>query len=93
MVVKVKFCKFIALICFCSLLVFSSGCRSLFISDPHKKAEKAERRKELEAQKNYQSFIKAHYKNQDKKTRKRMKKNLRKAKKQNKKKKSGWDCR
>ena len=88
-----KFSKFIALLLIVGLVLLNSGCRTIFLKNPEKKAQKAQEKEEKQFQKNYAKIKKAHLKNQDKATRKRMKKKLRQAKKTNKKKKSDWDCR
>jgi len=90
---NLKFCKFIALILLLGNLILLGSCRTLFVNHPEKKAAKAQKKEDREFQKNYDAIVKAHYKNQDKKTRKRMKKNLRKANKNKEKKKDGWECR
>jgi hypothetical protein len=91
---KLKFYKFIILFLVGSILLISSGCRTLFVKDPSRAAHKKEKRELKETQKVYNKEVKAHYKSQGKNTEKRMKKNYRNAtKKDKKKKKSYWRCR
>ena len=92
---KLKFCKFIALIAFFLLIVSSVGCRSIFVNNPEKKAAKKHQKEYQETVKGYRSTVKDHYDNQSKKTKRRMKRNLRRAERDLKKRmpKAGWECR
>lgn len=90
-----KFRKFTTIIPLGILVITMGGCKSVFVSNP---ARKAEKKKELERKKfnkNYRDAVTAHYKLQTKETRNRMKKNLKKAEARSKKRKpaKGWDCR
>jgi Tfp pilus assembly protein PilO len=92
---KLKFCKFIALIFMLLLMVSFAGCRSLFVNSPEKKAAQRQERENKEIQKEYRASVKDHYNNQSKKTKRRMKRNLKKAERKMKKRlsKGGWECR
>ena len=92
---KPKFCKFIALIALALMLVAASGCRTIFVNSPEKKAAKKQAQQQEEAAKSYRASVKGHYGNQSKKTRRRMKRNLKKAERKLKKRmpKGGWECR
>ncbi|MCB2221372.1 MAG: hypothetical protein KQI35_13315 [Bacteroidetes bacterium] len=92
---KLKFCKFIALVFMVIIMMTLGSCRSLFINSPEKKAAKNQVREYKETQKEYRASVKDHYKNQSKKTKRRMKRNLKKAERKMKKRlsKGGWECR
>jgi hypothetical protein len=71
------------------------GCKSVFVGNPARKAEKKKEMEKKKFNKSYRDAVTAHYNLQTKETRKRMKKNLKKAEARSKKNKpaKGWDCR
>jgi Flp pilus assembly protein TadB len=90
-----KLSTFMGIILLVLVLLTAGGCRSVFVSNPAKKAAKKQEKEQRKFQKEYQKAKDAQYKMQSKETRKRMKKNLKKAEARNKKNKpaKGWDCR